>query len=97
MKTITKITNASILLMMVLGFCLLLDWAANHDILNDYASKSVINRFIPDHAKLLPEWTNTSGEWMIIHLSYLVQLAVSITLFILLLKLKARLSESAKS
>ncbi len=93
MKTITKITNASILLMMVLGFCLLLDWAANHDILNDYASKSVIIRFMPDKASLLPEWTNTSMEWMIIHLSYLAQLAVTITMFVLLLKLKGRLQE----
>lgn len=93
MKTINKIINALVLLMVVLGFCLLLDWAANHDILNDYASKSVVNRFMPDKASLLPEWTNTSMEWMIIHLSYLAQLAVVITMFVLLLKLKGRLQE----
>jgi hypothetical protein len=93
MKAISKLTNLLILLVMVLGLCLLLDWAANHDILNDYASKGVINRFMPDKANLLPEWTNTSGEWMIIHISYLIQVAVSITIFVILLKLKKRITE----
>lgn len=85
--------NALVLLMVVLGFCLLLDWAVHHDILNDYANKSVVNRFMPDKTSLLPEWTNTSMEWMIIHLSYLAQLTVAITMVVLLLKLKGRLQE----
>jgi hypothetical protein len=93
MRTITRITNALVLLIVVLGFCLLLDWAANHDILNDYASKSVIDRFMPDKASLLPEWTNTSMEWMIIHLSYLAQLALAITMFVLLVIMKGKLDE----
>lgn len=93
MKSIERISNIMILLLLVLGFCLLLDWAANHDILNDYASKSVINRFATDKAGAFPEWTNTTGEWMIIHFSYLTQLALAITMFVLLVKLKGKLRE----
>lgn len=48
---------------------------------------------MPDKTSLLPEWTNTSMEWMIIHLSYLAQLTVAITMVVLLLKLKGRLQE----
>ena len=45
----------------------LTDFAAMHDIHNDYISAKMVEHF--SISQVLPEWTNTTGEWQIVTIS----------------------------
>lgn len=77
MKTTSALTKILLGLIMVLLMCLFLDFLALHDIRNDYVSATVINRFMPATTSVLPEWTETPGEWSLIRFSFVVKLFVS--------------------
>ena len=66
LKTITIIT----LLLCVLVFILtILDFAALHDIKQDYISQYILKYLEISLTEDLPDWTSTEGEWHIVSLS----------------------------
>jgi hypothetical protein len=68
-------SRISLGLTIVLIICFFLDFLALHDINNDYVSKLVMNRFASSTS--LPDWTNTTVEWSIVQLSFLVKIIVT--------------------
>lgn len=71
-----------LVLAIVLLICIFFDFLALHDIHNDYVSKAVIDRFSASTSNSFPVWTNTSGEWSIIGLSFIVKLLAIVFTFI---------------
>jgi hypothetical protein len=77
MKTTSALTKILLGLIMVLLMCLFLDFLALHDIRNDYVSNQVIDRFSPNSLTVLPAWSGTAGEWVIVQMSFLIKLIVA--------------------
>ena len=75
-------TNASLLtkillvLTILLFFCMFFDFLALHDINRDYVSNLVMTKFSPTTSNTLPNWTNTTGEWSIVKISYIIKLGI---------------------
>lgn len=83
MKSNATLNRILIILAIALFVCLLMDFMALHDIHNDYVSKQVIDRLSPSTRGVLPDWTDTPGEWSLINLSMLVKLiAIGFTFFV---------------
>jgi hypothetical protein len=76
--------NSKLLLVLavVLLICILFDFLALHDIHNDYVSKAVIDRFSASTSNSFPDWTNTTGEWSVVRLSFIVKLVAIAFTFI---------------
>ena len=70
LRTITLIAIIFGLLVMVLT---ILDFAALHDIRQDYVSPHVLEHLEIDIAGDLPHWTATQGEWQAVSLSFLLR------------------------
>lgn len=65
-KTLTIIT----LLFSILIFLFsLLDFASLHDIGNDYVSQKILTYLEITPSKILPDWTKTEGEWLVVTIS----------------------------
>jgi hypothetical protein len=47
----------------------ILDFAALHDIKQDYVSEYILNYLDVSLSEELPEWTSTKGEWHLVTLS----------------------------
>lgn len=95
MKATAIYTRILLFMTVVLFICLFFDFLALHDIYRDYASKLVMNRFSPDTASSLPDWTNTRGEWSIVQVSYTIKvIIVGLTFFFLLALHKNRINSA---
>ena len=66
LKTITLITLLSCVLVFILT---ILDFAALHDIKQDYVSRYILNYLKINLSNDLPDWTSTEGEWHVVSLS----------------------------
>jgi hypothetical protein len=66
LKTITLITLLSCVLVFILT---ILDFAALHDIKQDYISRYILNYLKINISNDLPNWTSTEGEWHVVSLS----------------------------
>ena len=86
MKTNAALLTKILLVLTILLFiCMYFDFLALHDINRDYISKLVIDRSSPGISGTLPDWTNTTGEWSIIKISYIIKLCITgLTLYFLL-------------
>ena len=97
MKANATYTRILLFLTVVLFICLFFDFLALHDIYRDYASKLVMNRFSANTASSLPDWTNTSGEWSVIQVSYMIKLIIVGFTFFFLLALHKNTFSSARN
>lgn len=84
-------TRILFVLTIVLFICFFFDFLALHDINNDYVSKRVMIRYLTSIS--LPDWTNTSGEWSIMKLSFIVKLIVTGFILIFLFALRINLGK----
>ena len=57
----------------MLLFCFF-DFAALHDIGNDYISQKILTYLDITTSKSLPEWTKTKGEWLIVSISLIIRI-----------------------
>lgn len=56
--------------LVVLGLTLF-DFLALHDIRREYVSPMILDKLEVTLSRELPAWTRTSGEWGIVHLSWI--------------------------
>lgn len=65
-----KIFSLIILLFCVIVFILtIMDFAALHDIRQDYVSQYILDYLEVTPSEELPDWTSTSGEWDLVAIS----------------------------
>ena len=77
MKTNAALFTKILLVLTILLFiCVFFDFLALHDINRDYVSNLVMTRFSPVTSNMLPNWTNTTGEWLIVQISFMIKLGV---------------------
>jgi len=94
--------NSKVLLRLMLFFCIAIlffcitDFMALTDILHDYASPQVVDRFGNTFSRELPDWTNTSGEWSMVNLSFAFRFISSFLLMFVLIFLLRRTKETEK-
>jgi hypothetical protein len=50
-----------------------MDFAALHDIGNDYVSQKILTYLKITTSKNLPDWTKTAGEWFVVTVSLLLR------------------------
>jgi hypothetical protein len=83
-----KNQNTLILLAIGLGGIVLLatiaDALALHDIGADYVSPAMVDAYELDPDGLLPGWSSTPMEWMVVNLSFLVRLVFTILNLVIL-------------
>ena len=92
MKTnVALFTKILLVLTILLFICMFFDFLALHDINRDYVSKLVMTRFSPVTSNTLPNWTNTTGEWSIVQISYMIKLGITGFTFYFLLALRKNL------
>jgi hypothetical protein len=92
MKTnATLFTKILLVLTILLSICVFFDFLALHDINRDYVSKLVMARFSPITSNTLPNWTNTTGEWSVVQISYIIKLGIIGFTFYILLALRKNL------
>ena len=97
MKTNAFYSRVLLILTAVLFICLFFDFLALHDVYRDYASKLVMNRFSAETAGSLPEWTNTSGEWSLLQISYIIKLIIAGFTFFFLFAIHKNSINSARN
>ena len=74
-----------VLILCIFVFLLtLLDFAALHDIKQDYVSKKILNYLNLTLSDDLPDWTSTTGEWQIVKFSFYLRFIFFIVNIILL-------------
>lgn len=68
--------------MFVVGFFIMLalDFAALHDIHNEYISKNILKTLDVQLSKEIPAWTENKGEWDYLSISFFVKAASYIAL-----------------
>ncbi|MCA9735600.1 hypothetical protein KC799_25915 [candidate division KSB1 bacterium] len=66
MKKLNSITLVMLIACIFVLFFTLLDFAALHDIFYDYISQRALDYLHITTSELLPEWTQTIGEWQIV-------------------------------
>ena len=69
MKNIKPITVITLLFCVVVSILTILDFAALHDIKQDYVSKNILIYLNIRLSEELPQWTSTTGEWQIVTIS----------------------------
>jgi hypothetical protein len=89
MKTNTILTKVLLGLSILFGLTLVLDFISLHDIQNDYVSRSVINQFSSDSVKFLPDWSSTSGEWLLVKVSFLLK-TIAFLAFLLVVSIQKK-------
>ena len=66
-KTITVITLSFCVAVFILT---IFDFAALHDIKQEYVSKNILNYLDISLSEDLPQWTSTTGEWQLVTFSF---------------------------
>ncbi|MBN1408854.1 MAG: hypothetical protein JW956_13740 [Calditrichaceae bacterium] len=72
-KTFKNIIMISLIFCTFVFMLTLLDFAALHDIKNDYVSQSILDYLKINTSQNLPEWTNTRGEWQVVTFSLITR------------------------
>ncbi|MDF1548148.1 MAG: hypothetical protein P1P88_10030 [Bacteroidales bacterium] len=67
MKNLKNITTIALILTVLVFLLTIADFLALHDIRNDYVSKKIITSI----SQTLPAYTNTSGEWQVVNISFI--------------------------
>jgi hypothetical protein len=70
MKRLKTVTLITILFGIVVFIFTILDFAALHDIKQDYVSRNILHYLRINLSSDLPDWTSTEGEWRIVALSF---------------------------
>ena len=70
MKNFRTITLITILFGMLVFIFTILDFAALHDIKQDYVSRHILDYLRINLSNDLPNWTSTEGEWHVVSLSF---------------------------
>ena len=70
-----------LILLLTLG-----DFLALHDIQNDYVSTAILDYLQITTSSTLPSWTATSGEWLMVTLSFWVRTILLLASLLLLWK-----------
>ncbi|HLN56626.1 MAG TPA: hypothetical protein VK207_11570 [Bacteroidales bacterium] len=83
MKKSFLVSDLMIVLVAGLLICSFIDFLAYTDIFHDYVSKTVIQRFSPDVIRILPWWTDTSGEWSLANTSFFIRVILIVLLLFL--------------
>ena len=68
------VTKIALLLCVVVLLFTLLDFAALHDIKQDYVSKGILDYLNMTLLSDLPGWTATTGEWQVVTASFWLRL-----------------------
>ena len=63
------ITITTLLFCVLVLILTILDFAALHDIKQDYVSQYILDSLKISFSEHLPNWTSTEGEWRIVSLS----------------------------
>ena len=69
MKKLKILTLITILFCMFVFILTILDFAALHDIKQDYLSRHILNYLGINISNDLPDWTSTAGEWRVVTMS----------------------------
>jgi hypothetical protein len=87
MKNLKTITLITLIFCVVVLFLTILDFAALHDIKQDYVSKYILKYLNIVLSKELPDWTSTTGEWQIVTISLFLRFFYFILNILVLLSL----------
>jgi hypothetical protein len=77
------------------------DFLALHDIRNEYVSADILKSLGVNLSGDLPDWTATAGEWRLVQVSYLARAAflilnaITLSLFVLMLRRQVRDNSAA--
>ena len=74
MKNLKTITLITLIFCVIVFILTILDFAALHDIKQDYVSKNILDYLNITLLKDLPDWTSTTGEWQIVTISFYLRL-----------------------
>ena len=88
MKNIKTVTAITLLFCILVFMFTILDFAALHDIKQDYVSQYILDYLKINTSKDLPDWTGTEGEWQVVsfslysrYLFFILNIAVLIYLY----------------
>lgn len=73
-KNIKTITIVTLLFSVIIFLLSILDFAALHDIGNDYVSQEILTYLNITTSSNLPDWTKTEGEWLIVSISLFLRI-----------------------
>jgi hypothetical protein len=81
----SKKWTSIILILLVVGLFIILalDFAALHDIRNEYISKDILQTLDTQLSKEVPAWTDNRGEWDYLCVSFFVKAVAYLALLIL--------------
>ena len=85
MKNLHTITKFAILFCVVVLLMTIMDFLALHDIRQDYLSKEIIDYLDLTISGEIPDWTETTGEWQLVGISFVSRFFFFIFIIILLL------------
>jgi hypothetical protein len=83
MKRLKVLTGLFLAILVLLLVGSVLDFLAGTDIYHDYVSKTVVAGFWADGHDILPNWTNTKGEWAVMNFSFVMRLICIVAGFVL--------------
>lgn len=74
MKNLKRVILTSIISCIFILLLSILDFAALHDIKNDYISRHILEYLEISLQDKLPNWTTTAGEWRVVSISLFFRL-----------------------
>jgi len=96
MKNLKTITVLTILFCMFVFALTILDFAALHDIKQDYLSRYILNYLDITLPNDLPDWTSTKGEWHLVTFSLYSRFLFFILNIIVLLYLYRKVASNKR-
>ncbi len=85
------LTHYLIVIMFVLLAFMMMEFMALADIHHEYVSKNMVTNIAPETLSKYPSFSNNTGEWNVIGISFISSLALIITSLILSIILYRRL------